>query len=237
MADLGCYEKVVSAVFLRRPNRFIAICELDGREETVHVKNTGRCRELLITGAKVYLAESDNPARKTKYDLIAVEKVREGKPSLLINVDSQLPNELAEEWLPRSGIFSEKANIRREVRYGNSRFDFYIEDGARKCFLEVKGVTLEKNGAVLFPDAPTDRGIKHVKELVSCLAEGYEGYLLFVVQMEECSVFRPNMETHPAFGRALREAEVAGVKLLAMRCRTTPDRLSIESPLPIELPE
>lgn len=237
MADLGCYDKIVPAVFLRRPNRFIAICLLDGREETAHVKNTGRCRELLLPGATVYLAESGNPARKTKFDLVAVEKKREGKPPLLINLDSQLPNDLAEIWLPRSGLFSGSAVIRREVRYGNSRFDFYIEDSERKCFLEVKGVTLEKDGMVLFPDAPTERGIKHVEELISCLADGYEGFLLFVVQMEECRVFRPNMETHPAFGRALRKAESAGVKLLAMRCRTTPDRLSIESPVPIELPE
>ncbi|MBQ8388897.1 MAG: DNA/RNA nuclease SfsA, partial [Clostridia bacterium] len=163
------YENVIAAKFLSRPNRFIAHVEIDGRAEVAHVKNTGRCRELLVAGATVYLAVSDNPERKTKYDLIAVEKAREGKPPLMINMDSQIPNGVACEWARSCGLFSPEAKIRREVTYGRSRFDLYVEDGARRAFIEVKGVTLERDGVALFPDAPTERGVKHVDELAACI--------------------------------------------------------------------
>jgi sugar fermentation stimulation protein A len=160
------YSQIKKAVFIDRPNRFVANVLLDGKRETVHVKNTGRCKELLVEGCEVILFESDNLSRKTKYDLVAVYKKRDEKSPLLINMDSQIPNDVADEWLRKGNLFSENAIIRREVKFGNSRFDFYVEDGARKAFLEVKGVTLENNGVAMFPDAPTERGIKHIKELM-----------------------------------------------------------------------
>ena len=166
------YKNIVKGRFVERPNRFIAKVEINGKTETVHVKNTGRCRELLQSGNTVYLEKSDNPARKTGYDLVAVEKKRENKADLLINMDSQIPNAAAEEWLRKGNIFSDMAVIRREVKYGNSRFDLYIEDGERRAFLEVKGVTLEKDGVAMFPDAPTERGIKHINELISLVSQG-----------------------------------------------------------------
>lgn len=220
------YSKVVEGEFLSRPNRFIASVRVGDRVETVHVKNTGRCRELLLPSAKVYLALSENPLRKTGYDLVAVEKKREGQAPLLINMDSQLPNSVAAEWL-KGGLFSENAVIRREVTYGRSRFDFYIEDGGRRIFLEVKGVTLEKEGLALFPDAPTERGVKHIEELIAALDEGYEGYLLFVIQMKEVFAFSPNDEMHGAFGDALRKAQKAGVKVLAVNSLVTPDSVTV----------
>ncbi|MBO5755298.1 MAG: DNA/RNA nuclease SfsA, partial [Clostridia bacterium] len=168
------YEQVEKAVFLSRPNRFIAKVSLHGKEETVHVKNTGRCKELLTNGSVVYLKKSDNPARKTAYDLVAVEKKRDGD-TLLINMDSALPNAVAAEWLPTSGLFSPMASIKREVTFGKSRFDLYIEDGERHAFIEVKGVTLEKDGVAYFPDAPTERGVKHLYELAEAVKQGYEG--------------------------------------------------------------
>lgn len=222
------YGNVVSGTFLSRPNRFIAKVLIDGNEETVHVKNTGRCRELIIPGCQVYLSVSDNPKRKTKYDLIAVKKLREGKEPLLINMDSQAPNAAAEEWLPSSGLFSGGAVIRRETVYGKSRFDFYIEDGSRKAFLEVKGVTLESGGTASFPDAPTERGIKHLDELAKCIDDGYEAYILFVVQMKEIHRFTPNRETHPEFAEALKRAQTAGVKILVRDCIVTEDSLKID---------
>ena len=185
------YRKVIPAAFISRPNRFMAkvrIGSADAPLETVHVKNTGRCKELLVPGCRVYLAESDNTARKTKYDLVAVEKNAAqlaGPGPLLINMDSQAPNDAAEEWLNAGGdgLFSESAIVRREVTFGSSRFDFYIEDGERKAFVEVKGVTLEQDGVVLFPDAPTERGVKHLHELCRAVDDGYECYLLLVIQM------------------------------------------------------
>lgn len=209
------YEKVKRGVFLERPNRFIAKVEINGSIETVHVKNTGRCRELLIEGAMVYLSESDNPLRKTKYDLICVEK-QTGNGNILINMDSQIPNDVAGEWLKKGKLFSENAVIKREVKFGNSRFDFYIEDGKRKAFLEVKGVTLENNGVAMFPDAPTQRGVKHIRELVSCLEEGYESYILFIIQMKGVDVFKPNYITDPDFSKALKAASASGVKIIAL---------------------
>ncbi len=229
------YKNIISGKFISRPNRFIAKIEIDGKEETVHVKNTGRCRELLTDGATVYLEVSDNPHRKTKSDLVAVEKKRDGKENLLVNMDSQIPNSAAEEWLKKGTLFSENAVIRREVTFGDSRFDFYIEDGERKAFLEVKGVTLEHNGVALFPDAPTERGVKHINELVSCLEAGYEAYILFVIQMKEIHLFKPHDKMHPEFGEALRNAESSGVKIIAMDCIVTPDSMEIDLPVETEI--
>lgn len=229
------YENIVGGTFLDRPNRFIAYVEVDGKKETVHVKNTGRCRELLQQGNKVYLSIADNPNRKTKYDLIAVEKRREEKEPLLVNMDSQIPNDVTEEWLRKGILFSKEARVRREVKYGNSRFDFYIEDGERKAFLEVKGVTLEEDGIASFPDAPTERGIKHIRELMQCLQEGYEAYILFVIQMKEITKFRPNDKTHPAFGEALREAQKAGVKIMAVDCLVTVESIEADAPVFVKL--
>lgn len=229
------YDRVVEGRFLSRPNRFIALVEIDGRQETVHVKNTGRCRELLLPDVKVWLSDSGNPNRKTRYDLVAVEKAKESGEPMLINIDSQIPNDVAGEWLPSSKLFSENAKIRREVTFGASRFDFYIEDGERKCFLEVKGVTLEREGVALFPDAPTERGVKHLGELAECVEQGYEAYLLFVIQMKGIHEFRPNDETHRAFGDALRQAESRGVRLLAMDCIVAPDSIDIDKPIEIKI--
>lgn len=229
------YRNITEGVFLKRPNRFIAEVEVRGVIETVHVKNTGRCRELLIPGVRVYLEESSNPARKTRFDLVAVEKVTENGEVLLINMDSQIPNAAAEEWLRKGELFSKDAVIKREVRFGDSRFDIYVEDGDRKAFIEVKGVTLENDGTVMFPDAPTERGVKHVRELIKGMGEGFEAYILFVIQMEKAKVFRPNDATHPEFGDALREAQKAGVKILAMNCHVTTDSIEIASPVNVEL--
>ena len=250
------YNQVVSGTFLQRPNRFIAHILINGKEEVCHVKNTGRCRELLIPGCTVYCAVSDNPQRKTKYDLIAVEKSIEnqivfanaGIPSLhgkstpeahstlLVNMDSQAPNAAVKEWL-RSGAspFGKIDFLKPEYKYGNSRFDFYLECNSRKIFLEVKGVTLEDNGIVLFPDAPTERGVKHVRELIRCHEEGFETYVLFVVQMERAMYFTPNRKTHPQFADALCEAKNAGVQLLAYTCKVTPDVMKIDKELKVSL--
>ena len=229
------YGRVKAGRFLRRPNRFIAYADIDGRETVVHVKNTGRCRELLLPGATVYLAESDNPARKTAFDLIAVEKVSKEGASLLINMDAQAPNAVAAEWLPQSGLFSEAAVYRREVTHGNSRFDLYVEDGDRRVFVEVKGVTLERDGTAYFPDAPTERGVKHLLELASAIDEGYEAMVLFVVQMKGICRFCPNDEMHPAFGEALRAADRAGVRILAVDCTVTRDTLACDRLLAVDL--
>ena len=229
------YNKVVKGKFISRPNRFIAFVEIDGLVETVHVKNTGRCKELLTPGGTVYLAVSDNPNRKTKYDLIATEKHTDSGDLLLINMDSQIPNDAAEEWLKRGNLFSTDAKILREVTCGDSRFDFYIEDGDRKAFLEVKGCTLEKNGVATFPDAPTERGVKHIKELVKSVKEGYEAYILFVIQMKGIYEFVPNDETHKAFGDTLREAAENGVKIIAMDCEILPDSIEIKDSVKVKL--
>ncbi|MBE6617153.1 MAG: DNA/RNA nuclease SfsA [Ruminococcaceae bacterium] len=228
------YKRVIKGRFIARPNRFIARVEIEGAAETVHVKNTGRCRELLIPGCTVYLSVADNPERKTKFDLIAVEKVTDGGV-LLINMDSQIPNDVAEEWLRGGELFSVGANVRREVKYGNSRFDFYVEDGDRRAFLEVKGVTLEEDGMAMFPDAPTERGVKHIGELVSAVREGYEAYVLFVIQMKGVSEFRPNDATHPEFGEALRMAKEAGVHILAVDCKIEPDSIVADMSVKVDL--
>lgn len=229
------YNDIVAAKFLRRINRFIAHVAIDGREETVHVKNTGRCKELLIPGCTVYLERAKNPDRKTKYDLVTVEKIRPGKTPLTVNMDSQAANEIAAEWLSSQGPFSASAVIRREVFFGRSRFDFYIEDGDRRAFLEVKGVTLEQDGVAAFPDAPTERGIKHLQELTACLREGYEAYVLFVIQMKEISSLHPNDGTHKAFGDALRQAASAGVQVLAVDCKVVPGEVVADRPVPVIL--
>ena len=224
------YTNVSRCRFLERPNRFLARVEMEGQEVLCHVKNTGRCRELLNPGAVVYLQKSDNPNRKTGYDLIAVEK-----GEMLINMDSQIPNYVAAEWLRKGSLFPEGANIQMEKRYGNSRFDIYAEAGERKAFLEVKGVTLEVEGQARFPDAPTERGVKHVRELMGCVQEGYEAYLLFVIQMTGIQSFAPNWDTHPAFGSALQEAAQAGVQILAYDCQVRPDEIVLDQPVPVLL--
>ncbi len=223
------YFRIRQALFLKRPNRFIACVSVDGQETVVHVKNTGRCRELLVSGCTVYLEESSNPARKTKYDLIAVRK-----GNLLINMDSQAPNDAAEEWLGKSSLFPPYAKIRREVTHGKSRFDFCAEYDGRTCFLEVKGVTLEDNGTVRFPDAPTERGVKHVQELIQCVKEGYDAVILFVIQMKGVKAFMPNDAAHPEFGKVLRLAKEEGVRILAMDCIVTPESMTIDCPVPAD---
>jgi sugar fermentation stimulation protein A len=229
------YKKIEKGIFLERPNRFIAKVRVKGKEEMVHVKNTGRCKELLVKGCTVYLSVSDNPNRKTAYDLIAVEKYRENKAPLLVNMDSQIPNDVTEEFLKQGNIFSKKAVIKREVKYGDSRFDFYIEDGNKKAFLEVKGVTLEQGGIAMFPDAPTLRGIKHINELVRAKKEGYSAYILFVIQMKEVSLFKANAVTHKDFADALKYAKENGIKIIAMDCIVTENSIIIDSPVRVEI--
>ncbi len=223
------YKKVLSGVFRARPNRFIAQVEIGGQIQICHVKNTGRCKELLIPGTRVYVEESDNPARKTKYDLIAVEK-----GSLLINMDSQAPNKAAGEALPR--LLSGLTLLRPETVFGNSRFDFYAEtDRGEKWFIEVKGVTLEENGIARFPDAPTVRGAKHLAELRHCMDQGYRACALFLIQMKGVQLFQPNATTDPAFADALRAAAVRGVLVKALDCLVTPDSMTVGSPVEIDL--
>lgn len=224
------YKHIVPGEFLERPNRFIAYVKVDGRKETVHVKNTGRCRELLIPGARVYLEKSDNPDRKTMYDLVAVQK-----GELLINMDSQAPNKAVEEWLYTKELFPDLKSIRPETTYGSSRFDFYVETQKERIFMEVKGVTLEENGVVRFPDAPSERAVKHVGELVQAHRDGYQVYVLFVIQMQEALYFTPNRDTHPEFARALEEAAGQGVKILAYNCVVTQDSMRIDRPVPVYL--
>lgn len=230
------YKNITEGTFINRPNRFIANVLIDGKEEVAHVKNTGRCKELLREGFKVYLEISPNPQRKTKYDLVAALKEREGLPPLLINLDSQIPNSAAEEWLRAGNIFEKGAKIRREVTYKNSRFDFLIEEtNGRKSFLEVKGVTQEIEGRVLFPDAPTERGVKHIEELIKAREEGFGAYILFVIQMKGIGSLSPNYETHKAFGDALRKARDKGVTILAADCVVTPDSMELDEFVPVVL--
>ena len=229
------YDNIVSGRFISRPNRFIAIVAVNGVEETVHVKNTGRCRELLVQGCTVYLEESENKNRKTRFDLVAVEKDVGNGRKILVNMDSQAPNKAVGEWLRSGALFGEDAIVRSEVRFGNSRFDFFILQGERRIFLEVKGVTLECDGVAMFPDAPTERGVRHVRELAGCIKEGYEAYIMFVIQMKGMRLFCPNKKTHPEFGESLIYAEKNGVKLLAYDCIVAPDSMLIDSPVEIRL--
>ena len=223
------YDSMVSGVFLARPNRFIAHVEIDGQAEVVHVKNTGRCRELLPPGAEVWCQKAANPNRKTKYDLITVQK-----GDRLINMDSQAPNSAAKEWLLAGGL-GPVENLRAETFHGDSRFDFSFTRDGQPCFLEVKGVTLENDGVCAFPDAPTERGVKHLRGLTQAAREGYGAYVLFVIQMPDVKYLRPNDATDPAFGAALREAARAGVSVLAVDCGVTPDTMEIRLPVLVRL--
>ena len=217
------YNNTIKGTFHSRPNRFIANVTVDGVTETVHVKNTGRCKELLVPGATVILEVSDNPARKTKYDLIAVYKEGLG----LVNMDSQAPNKVVGEWLAESGYFPELTFVKPEYTYGASRVDFYFEYAGKKALMEVKGCTLEREGIGYFPDAPTERGVKHLNELTAAVEAGYEAYLAFVIQMPGVSEVRPNVETHKEFGEALERATKAGVKVLYLQCEMGEDELRI----------
>ena len=223
------YPNITPGTFLARPNRFIAHVEIGGQVEVVHVKNTGRCRELLPPGAQVWCRKSDNPNRKTKYDLITVKK-----GSRLINMDSQAPNLAAKEWLLSGGL-GEISRLKPEFTHGDSRFDFsFVKDG-KTCFLEVKGVTLETDGICAFPDAPTQRGAKHLRGLTQAAKDGFGAWVLFVIQMADVKYLHPNDITDPDFGAALREAAANGVQILAMDCLVTEDTMQIRQPVPVIL--
>lgn len=222
------YNNIVKGEFIDRPNRFVANVIIDDKTEVCHVKNTGRCRELLVKGNTVYLQESDNPDRKTKYDLIAVQK-----GDRLINMDSQIVNYVALEYVPN--LFKNIKIIKPEYKYGNSRFDIYVETEQDKIFIEVKGVTLENDSVARFPDAPTERGVKHLKELQKAVTEGYKAYVLFVVQMSDVKYFEPNAKTHPEFAEELKRAKENGVIPLAFECAITPDSIEIKKPVSIKL--
>lgn len=227
------YERIEKAVFLERPNRFIAYAEINGRKETIHVKNTGRCAELLRPRADIYVQKSDNPERKTKWDLIAVEK-----GSTMVNMDSQIPNRVVQEWIEGGGLFGDAPYVRPEITYGNSRFDLYVETREpenRRIFIEVKGVTLEENGVARFPDAPSERAVKHVEELCQAVKDGYEAYIIFVIQMKGIRYFTPNVDTQPAFGEALKKARASGVNILAYDCQVTPDSIVLDEPVSVVL--
>ena len=213
------YDNITKAVFLNRPNRFIANVEIEGRKETVHVKNTGRCKELLISGCEVWLTAPDSPGRKTKYDLVAVRK----STGILFNIDSQAPNKVVKEWLESQDYDA----VIPEYTYGSSRIDFYMEKGSEKFLMEVKGCTLERDGIGFFPDAPTERGIKHIHELIGAKKDGYNAILAFVIQMEGVSEVRANVKIHPEFGTALEAAKKSGVEIRFFRCHVKPDSLTI----------
>ena len=228
------YNNIRRAKFIERLNRFIAKIEIDGEVVDCHVKNTGRCKELLLPGADIFVEESDNPNRKTKYDLISVYK-----GDLLINMDSQVPNKVVGEWLAGKNLFENVSLIKPEKVYGKSRFDFYVEfseaDEERKAFIEVKGVTLEFDGVVKFPDAPTERGVKHMKELAEAMNDGYEAYVIFVIQMKGMKYFTPNADTHKEFADTLKEVAKQGVKVLAYECEITEDTIDIIKEVPVKL--
>ena len=223
------YANMMPGKFLARPNRFIAHVQIDEQTEVVHVENTGRCRELLPVGAEVWCQKSGNPSRKTKYDLITVRK-----GSRLINMDSQAPNLAAKEWLAAGGLGSIDS-LRAETKHGDSRFDFSFTKDGKQCFLEVKGCTLETEGVCAFPDAPTERGAKHLRGLTEAVKDGYGGYVLFVIQMEDVKYLHPNDATDPEFGRALREAAANGVEVLAVNCHVTVDEMVIRNFVPVTL--
>lgn len=224
------YDNIKQATFLVRKNRFICDVEIDGKVFQCHVKNTGRLKELLVSGTPCFVQETDKAERKTKYSLIAIQKGSE-----VVNIDSQAPNKVFYEWA-KSGKFIEGISfIKPEKTYGNSRFDCYIEAEERKIFIEIKGVTLEKNGIAMFPDAPTERGVKHLKELCECIKDGYEAYIVFVVQMKGVHAFSPNRETHPEFADALCECKRKGVNILCVDCNVTPETLEISKNIIVEL--
>ncbi len=224
------YEHIVTGTFISRPNRFIAMVDVSGTVERCHVKNTGRCRELLVKGATVYLSVPDNSNRSTPYDLVAVMK-----GDRLINIDSQIPNAVAAESLKEIPMFSRVTEIRREYTYGNSRIDIFAADDDNRYLVEVKGVTLEDDGVVRFPDAPTERGVKHVRELISSMKDGYVPCLLFVIQMDDVLYFEPNRSTDPDFADAIKEAKDAGVNILAYTCDVTPDSMTLKGPVEVRI--
>lgn len=224
------YKNIIEGTFIDRPNRFIANIEIDGKAEVCHVKNTGRCREILKPGARVFLSESDNPERKTKFDLIAAYK-----DGILFNIDSQAPNKVFGEWLETSGYFKNITKIKPECFYKKSRFDFYFEYDGKKAYAEVKGVTLEREGIYLFPDAPTERGVRHLEELCEAHEEGFEAYAVFILQAQNAKMFTPNTETHKEFAEALKKAEKLGVKIFCLDCNVTPDSLEIREFVPYSL--
>ena len=230
------YDRVIQGTFIDRPNRFIANVRIKGEGDVpdpvvrCHVKNTGRCRELLVKGATVYLSVPDNPNRSTPYDLVAVMK-----GDRLINIDSQIPNAVAAESLREIPMFSRVTGIRREYTYRNSRIDIFAADDDNRYLVEVKGVTLEDDGVVRFPDAPTERGVKHVKELISSMKDGYVPCLLFVIQMDDVRYFEPNRATDPEFADALKEAKDAGVNILAYTCSVTPDSMTLKDPVDVRI--
>ncbi len=213
------YNNITRATFLDRPNRFIANVDIEGQIETVHVKNTGRCKELLIPGCEVWLNAPGTPGRKTKYDLVAVRK----DSGILFNIDSQAPNKVVNEWLQGQDYDT----VVPEYTYGDSRIDFYMTRGKARFLMEVKGCTLEVDGIGYFPDAPTKRGVKHLRELTKATKDGYKAMLAFVIQMDGVSEVRPNIETHPEFGTVLAEAKAAGVEVLFLKCHVEPDLLEI----------
>ncbi len=223
------YENMVPGEFIARPNRFIAHVCMGGQVEICHVKNTGRCRELLTPGTRVWCQEFDSSSRKTKFDLICVQKGER-----LINMDSQAPNKAAGAWLAAGGL-GEIENLRAETVHGDSRFDFSFTMDGVPCFLEVKGVTLERDGVCAFPDAPTERGVKHLRGLTRAVQEGCGAYVLFVIQMTDVKHLHPNDATDPAFGAALREAAAKGVQILAVDCSVTPEEMTIGDFVPVRL--
>lgn len=229
------YNKMIKAKFIERPNRFVAYCEIDGEVEKVHVKNTGRCKELLIPGCEVYLEESDNPSRATRYSLIATKKGER-----LINMDSQVTNKMVLESLKDKSLvlpgFDEEIElIKSEKTYGNSRFDIYLEGKTKKAFIEIKGCTLEIDNVVKFPDAKTERGVKHVKELIQAKEDGYLAYIIIVIQMEDVLYFTPNIEKHKEFADVLKEAEEKGVKVLAYDSIVDIDSIKLNKPVKVIL--
>jgi sugar fermentation stimulation protein A len=231
MEEFMIYSKIKQGIFLARPNRFLAQVRIEEQIELCHVKNTGRCKELLVLGATVYVEDhGETDKRKTRYSVICVRK-----GNVWINIDSQAPNRVVAEWIENKGLFRKLTYLKPEVKYGNSRFDLYAEADGKKIFIEVKGVTLEENGVARFPDAPTERGIKHIKELMKCIEDGYEAYLIFVIQMKGVHLFEPNDKTHMAFGDALREAKQCGVRVMAIDCNVTPDTILIDQCIELKL--
>lgn len=216
------YNNILKGKFISRPNRFIAYVEIDGNEEVCHVKNTGRCKELLTPNATVFIQKNDNPKRKTKFSLIGVIK-----GDRMINMDSQVTNKVVHEWISKGNLLKDVTLIKPETKYKNSRFDFYVETKYQKIFIEVKGVTLENNGIVKFPDAPTERGVRHLRELVDCVKEGYDAYVIFVIQMKDVVHFEPNVETHKEFGDTLKYAKENGVNIVAVDCLVDEDSINI----------
>lgn len=224
------YKDIKKAKFISRPNRFIANIEIDGKTEICHVKNTGRCKELLIKDSDIFVQEHDSVKRKTKYDLISVYK-----GDKIVNIDSQATNKVVHEWIKEGNLFDNVSLIKPESKYKNSRFDFYVEADNRKIYIEVKGVTLEENGIVMFPDAPTERGVKHLKELAECLEEGFDAYVIFIIQMSGVKLFKPNKKTHKEFAEILKEVSNKGVTVLAYECLVSENSMNIYKAVPVRV--